>query len=105
MKKWIYTCEKFKDVRCLIDKGKENNEENREMLRLVADCCDEIAENLPKVSRELFAADFVSLGMEIREDIEMIEDEDEIEENEVVADGWLNDLYDLCNNARVWLGI
>ena len=90
MAKWNKTCNEFKEVREMIS----NDGSNRDILdRLVKICA--------KYSKQDwgFAEDFSDLGSEIYYALTQYEDDDDS------VNYYLDEFYDLCDNAGVWLGI
>lgn len=81
MARWDKVCTEFIEVRKAID-----NEDGKAVLDGLKEICE-------KYSNEDwdFAQDFQNLN----------DDLDDADEDEV--DYWLNEFYDLCDNARVWL--
>lgn len=91
MAKWNLTCNKFKEVRELIN----NDGDYREILRKLHEICADYC-----FKNWIFADDFEDLGMEIWE---VVDSEDEVDMETV--DYYLSEFYDLCDNARVWLAL
>ena len=91
MARWNKTCNEFKEVREMIS----NDGSNRDILdRLVKICAKYSKQNWG------FAEDFDDLGMEIDCALKDGEYDDDDSVNY-----YLGEFYDLCDNARVWLGI
>lgn len=90
MAKWRKTCYKFKEVRELIYKA-----DTVGIMKSLKEICDRYANEYDD-----FAWDFERLADEIEEEMEDLEN---IEENEDVADYYLSEFYDLCDAARIWL--
>ena len=86
MVKWDKRCTEFKKVREYI-----NAEENDKILPALLDICKKYAEEDWD-----FADDFDRLA----EDIEVVADDD-LDDDDI--DFYLDDFYDLCDAARVWL--
>lgn len=88
MTRWIKKCMEFEGVRQAIDDGN-----NPLILRQLIAICDKYAKQ-----NWDFAEDYEKLRDDISEmDIEEADD-DEINFT-------LDEFYDLCDNARVWLGV
>ena len=90
MKVWQKNCKEFKNVRELI-----NNGDNRGVMQALFDICDKYANESDEWAED-WAYEFEKLRDEIEES--GIEDADE-----ETANFYLNELYDLCDDARVWL--
>ena len=94
MAKWVKTCKEFSDVRELIRKV-----DSVGIMKSLLNICR-------KYSRDKefdFAYDFETLGDEI--EVELLDDEDNVREDEDVADYYLGEFYDLCDAARIWLAL
>ena len=65
-------------------------------------CCDELTPN----GHEdwIFYDNFRDLKSEIHEEVELM-DEDDYESCEETVNYYLSEMYDLCDVAKVWLGI
>ena len=93
MAKWVKTCKEFSDVRELIRKA-----DSVGIMKSILNICR-------KYSRDKefdFAYDFETLGDEI--EVELLDEED-VKEDEDVADYYLGEFYDLCDAARIWLAL
>ena len=90
MAKWNTTCIEFKQVRELI----ENDGDNNEILSLLAKICRKLT-----TVDEDFEYDFEDLADEIEIGIDDSDLDDE------VVDYYLDEFYDLCDAARIWLGL
>ena len=92
MSRWNKTCNEFKEIRELI-----NDDDNRgcDILTKLEKICNKYAKQ-----KWDFAEDFEYLGDEIHCAIE-----DGDFEDEDYVDYYLREFYDLCDNARVWLGL
>lgn len=86
MARWDKRCTEFTKVRKYI-----NAEENDKILPALLDICKKYAEEDWD-----FADDFDRLA----EDIEVVADDD-LDDDDI--DFFLDDFYDLCDAARVWL--
>ena len=93
MAKWVKTCKEFSDVRELIKKV-----DSVGIMKSLLNICR-------KYSRDKkfdFAYDFETLGDEI--EVELL-DEDNVGEDEDVTDYYLDEFYNLCDAARIWLAM
>ena len=92
MARWKYTCDEFKRIRELINSDEDNT---MEIMTGVAEICKKYAE----IEDFDFATDFFDLEIEI----ECAIDDGDIYEYD--ADYYLGEFYDLCDYARIWLGL
>ena len=102
MSRWEKTCRHFKQVREAIQEQAETVDQCIEILRLMESCCQEISPD--HESDWDFFEEFRDLKSEIHEQIEMLDGED-YDACEDAVDFYLNELYDLCDNANVWLDL
>lgn len=93
MANWEKTCGEFAAVRELIDRVDSVG---------IMEALFGICRKYSKDDDYDFAFDFMVLGDEIEAELE---DKENIREDEDVADYYLNEFYDLCDAARIWLGI
>lgn len=91
MKKWKKVCKRFNVIREMID----NDGDGREILRKLHEICADYC-----LQRWDFAEDFEDLGIEIWDVVDGI-----MEIDQETVNYYLNEFYDLCDNANVWLGI
>lgn len=91
---WRYTIKSGSNLRKAIDE-----EDPKKVLDEIQNCCLEVIE---KSKDEDLIDEFDRLKNELNDEISMY-DEDEIDEG--VADYWLGELYDLCDNVRVFVGL
>lgn len=91
---WKYTIKSGSNLRKAIDE-----EDPKKVLDEIQNCCLEVIE---KSKDEDLIDEFDRLKNELNDEISMY-DEDEIDES--VADYWLGELYDLCDNAKVFVGL
>lgn len=91
---WKYTIKSGSNLRKAIDEG-----DPKKVLDEIQNCCLEVIE---KSKDEDLIDEFDRLKNELNDEISMY-DEDEIDES--VADYWLGELYDLCDNAKVFVGL
>lgn len=87
---WKRTCDDFKKVRELIEE-----EDNIGILTELSEICNKLAEG-----DEDWENDFEDLAEEISI---AIYDEDDMSNEDV--DYYLSEFYDLCDAARIWLGL
>lgn len=100
--KWKFTCNSFKRVRELIDENIETSEQCVLIMTELEKCCDELT---PNDKREwVYYDEFRDLKSEIHDETEFME-EDEYEFCEQTVNDYLEEFYDLCDEAKVWLGI
>lgn len=92
---WKFRCKEFKVVREEMDK---DSPDSLKIMKAIQGICEKYAK-----AKWDYADDFKELGKGVRTDIEGDEDGDLV--NGESADYWLNELYDLCDNARVWLEV
>lgn len=88
MAKWTRTCNEFKSVREMIEDGDING-----IMESLIKICDKYANGNSE-----FADDFRDLS----EEMTFAFDEDFDEEQ---CDYFLDEFYDLCDNAGIWLGV
>lgn len=100
--KWDYTCNRFKRVRELINEKKETPRQCMLIMTELESCCDEITPD--NRSEWIYYDEFRDLKSMIYEEIELM-DEDDYESCEITVNDFLEDFYDLCDEARVWLGL
>lgn len=108
MAKWIYTCKNGKGLRNLIDE-----EDVDGIILQMKKCCQEILDNYPfedEWDRDAFEEmldnlDSVDLIIEnCRSGIDNIEDFGYDAEEDLI-DAYLIDLYDLCDELRIWVEV
>ena len=100
--KWDYTCHRFKRVRKLIDEEIETPKQCMLIMAELESCCDELTSD--NRSEWIYYDVFRDLKSMIYEEIELM-DEDDYESCEITVNDFLEDFYDLCDEARVWLGL
>ena len=64
-------------------------------------CCDVLTPD--SKADWIWYNSFRDLKSEIHEEVEYMDDDFELCED--IVNAWLNEFYDLCDNAKVWLGI
>ena len=100
--KWNYTCNRFKHVRELINQDIEICRQCMLIMAELEGCCDELTPN----GKEdwIFYDNFRDLKSEIHEEIELMDDTD-YESCENTVNSYLQEFYDVCDSAKVWLEI
>lgn len=94
--------ERFSKVRKMINEGIETPDYCMEIMYAIESCCDELT---PDSENEwIFYDDFRDLKAEIHEEVEYMDEED-YETCMETVNYYLSKFYDLCDIARVWLGI
>lgn len=102
MGKWNKTCNSFKEIRNMIDEDIKTTSQCMKIMYAMESCCDEMT---PDYEEEwYFYDDFRDLKSEIHEEVELM-DENDYESCESTVNCYLNELYNLCDSAGVWLGI
>lgn len=102
--KWDFNIsEEFSTVRDLIEDETETVEQCVSILDALRECCHTLT---PYSERDWgFYTDFMDLKEEIDEEVECMDKDDDYNVCETTVNYYLNEFYDLCDNARVWLGI
>ena len=72
------------------------------ILHAMEGCCDELTPD--SATNWVFYDAFRDLKAEIHEEIELMDDMD-YESCESTVNHYLNEMYDLCDSARVWLSL
>lgn len=103
MGRWNRTCHSFKRVRDMLSENIETTNHCAKIMYVLESCCDELTPN-DEMDWD-FYGDFRDLKCEIHEEIEFMMDENDYEYCEQIVNRYIDDLYDLCDSARVWLGI
>ena len=88
---WKYTIKAGSDLRKAIE-----DEDPAKVLDMIQKCCVEVIENS---NDEDLIDDFDRLKNEVADEISM----ENVDEDS--ADYWLGELYDLCDNVRVFVGL
>lgn len=102
MGKWNKTCNSFKKVREMINNSDETPACCMAIMYAMESCCDELTPN--EEENWEFYDDFRDLKAEIHDEVECMDDGD-YESCEETVNSYLDELYDLCDSAKVWLGI
>lgn len=100
MSKWDKTCYSFKKVRDMLNEDIETTSHCMKIMYAMEGCCDELTPD--NEEKWIFYDDFRDLKSNIHDEVEYM-DEYNYESCERIVNGWLNDFYDLCDSARVWL--
>jgi hypothetical protein len=102
--KWKFDIsEYFENVRELMDEEIETPRQCMLILNELEKCCDALTPDAR--TWWVYYEDFRDFKTEIHEAIELIDDEDSYEDCMETVNYYLTDFYDLCDSARVWLGI
>ena len=102
MGRWNKTCNSFKEIRKMIDEDVKTTRQCMRIMYEMESCCDEMTPDYEEDWE--FYDDFRDLKSEIHEEVEIM-DENDYETCESIVNCYLNELYDLCDSAGVWLGI
>ena len=93
MAKWIYTLESGSDLREAIE-----NDDLEQTAKCILKCLRELTHKLLEAGDPIKDFDIEALDDLVTEDIDSGDfDEDRLNE-------YLNDLYDICDNYRAWIG-
>lgn len=98
--KWDFTCNRFKGVRELITQNINTPKQCMLIMSELESCCDELTPD--NRTNWIWYDEFRDLKTEIHEEIELI-DEDDYEDCEMITNSLLQEFYNLCDEARVWL--
>ena len=101
MSRWNKVCNSFKKVRDMINEDIESSRQCIRIMHVLECCCDELTPDYEK-SWDFYHS-FRDLKQEIHEEVELM-DENDYNTCEDIVNTYLNELYDLCDSARVWLG-
>ena len=88
MTMWKKKCMEFTEVRKAINEGR-----TKDIIEMLIKICDKYGKQ-----KWLYAESFATLSEEIQEEVDGDADEDTV-------DFWLNEFYDLCDAAKVWLEV
>lgn len=102
MREWNYVCNGFKQVREMIDEDIETPRHCFEIMTQLECCCDEITSG----NRQAWVWQdaFFDMKAEIHEEIEYM-DEADYESCERTVNNFLEEFYDLCDEANVFLAL
>lgn len=98
--KWNYTCNRFKRVRELINEEIEIPKQCMLIMTELESCCDELTPD--NRSEWIYYDEFRDLKSIIHEELELM-DEDDYESCEMTVNDFLENFYNLCDEAKVWL--
>lgn len=100
MAKWNKTCHSFAEVRSMLEEDTYTTSHCMKIMSAMESCCDELTPN--DAEDWVFYDAFRDLKSEIHEEIELM-DEHDYESCENTVNCYLDEMYDLCDSARVWL--
>ena len=100
MGKWNKTCNSFKKVREMLEEEIYTTSHCMKIMYAMESCCDELTPN--NATEWPFYDAFRDLKSEIHEAIELM-DEDDYESCAETVNCYLDEMYELCDSARVWL--
>ena len=98
--KWDYTCNRFRGVRELINENINTPKQCILIIKGLENCCDELTPD--DRTDWIWYDEFRDLKSEIHEEIELM-DEDDYKDCEMIVNSLLQEFYNLCDEARVWL--
>lgn len=104
-RRWLTTLKSGVELRNLVDEDGEDIEFYQKVLDAIKDCCNEAInylENYSKTSGEDYTYEISGFNS-LLDDIEMIYDDEDLDED--MVDYELNDLYDLCDSARLFVAL
>jgi hypothetical protein len=101
MAKWDKNCSRFGFVREMIDQDEESIDFCKRILEELIKCCEDLVQDGDE--EWIYHEAFIDLKSDISEYVETICEDDEYEWVESEINYFLNEFYDLCDNARVWL--
>lgn len=99
MNKWM-TCNSFSKIRELIEEEIKTPTQCMKIMYALESCCDELTQN--KKEYWIFYDAFRDLKSEIHDEVELM-DEYDYESCKDTTNCYLDEMYDLCDAARVWL--
>ena len=102
MRSWIMTCFKFKTVRKLLERDEKTIDICKQILAALQSCDDEIA---ARFSDWEWREDFAELSSELHDEICWMDTEESYTACEEIVNDRLKEMYDLCDNASVWLAV
>lgn len=97
MSKWGKQCISFYRVRLAIQRGASTYN----LLQLLSECCDELTSN--KAKNWSYYEEFRNMKAEIMDEMAQTTNVNEI--SSTIGDSFLQEFYDLCDCAKVWLPI
>lgn len=102
MKKWAKNCYSFERVRELCRQPEESVDICKKIMAALVTSCNEL---IPDPELWPFGESFEELRDAILEEMELMCSEDEYEECEDTVNHYLDEMYELCDVAGVWLVI
>ena len=97
---WYKICNSFGRVRELLEEDIETASACMQIMYAMESCCDELTPN--DEEDWVFYDSFRELKSNMHDEVECM-DEWDYELCESAVNYWLDELYDLCDSARVWL--
>ena len=104
-RRWLTTLKSGVKLRNLLDEDGEEIEFYQKVLDAIKDCCNEAInylENYSKTSGEDYTYEISGFNS-LLDDIEMIYYDEDLDEDTVNYE--INDLYDLCDSARLFVAL
>lgn len=98
--RWEFTCNRFKRVRELIDENINTPKQCMLIASELESCCSELTPD--NRTDWLYYDEFKDLESVIYEEVELM-DEWDYESCETTVNSLLEEFYNLCDEARVWL--
>jgi hypothetical protein len=99
---WVVTCTKFKTVRELLEEQEKTKDMCKRILIALQACNNEIVE----LSHDCgWHEDFVEFSSELYDAICQIDMEEYYSTCEEIVNNCLKEMYNLCDDASVWLAI
>lgn len=99
---WIMTYTKFKMVRELLAKNEKTIDMCKQILTALQACDDEI---VARFSDWEWREDFAELSSELHDEIYWMDAEKSYAACEEIVNDRLKEMYNLCDDASVWLSI
>ena len=99
---WIMTCTKFKMVRELLAKNEKTIDMCKQILTALQACDNEI---VARFSDWEWRDDFAELASEVHDEIYWMDAEESYAACEEIVIDRLKEMYNLCDDASVWLAI
>lgn len=99
---WIVTCTKFKMVRELLGKREKTIDMCKQILTALQACCDEISATI--LDQE-WRDSFIEFSSELQDESCETNADESYPACEEIVNELLNEMYDLCDNANVWLEV
>lgn len=99
---WIMTCTKFKMIRELLAKNEKTIDMCKQILTALQACDDEI---VARFSDWEWREDFAELSSELHDEIYWMDAEESYAACEEIVNDRLKEMYNLCDDASVWLAV